>query len=1000
MSMIKSACTLKRNSIVFGIFIAFFVFLFFTMGGFIDAKGIYDTPDSHDSHDSHPIHDSFDKQKIRVGWFIVDGYQFYDSHGNRSGYGYDYLHELSHYGNYEYEFVDGTWEECYQWLKEGKIDLLTFAQRTDERAKEIAFTETSMGEAYSTITALNSNKNISYDNPNSLHGKTVAGISGSIQISQFEEWCKDKGIKCKVVGFIDPPAALPSLYNGTVDALLTTSFRKMTMGEKMIAKFSPNQIRMAVSKNNLELKASLEESMSRIQFDHPTLISALNDKYFSSNIEKSHPLSQSEKEYLKSLPRLRVVSNSERPPLVYNTASGEAGFYIDVFDLLCRKLNISYDYISTDNYEQALEMIKNGEADIVLDFAFDYTWADENNVTPTATYITMQYCKIEPKSSNGKERNLVAAAKGRHLTDAYIKKHYPEHKIKWYDNTTQCIEAIRKGECDVTFTTTYTSDYFLAEYKYNNLMSTHIGFTQNPTIAIANKHNPLLATLFSRAISGISPTELNEIMAKHTLRQPEEIGVWKIVYENPLLGLLIVGIISSVIVALLIITIHFKSRYNKRLIENINTDRITQGMSFEKFIIESGRLTAARGLQKYGILYLDIQNFKYINETFGRTAGDNWLKGVHQCLISSLHEDELAARAYADHFIVCYKFVDKKTTRERLEALWKNINELSNEFAHYCALFRVGIYVLQDNDTEITKAIDSAIYALNTLDTISENSVAYYNEDMRTRFEKERTLERDMSSALENHDFLTYYQPKCNIHTKEITGAEALVRWSHPVKGLIPPNDFIPFFEKNNFIVKLDLYMFEQVSRHMREMMDKGITPVPTSINFSRHHLRMPNWTNTLLEIANKYNVPTNLYELELTETVAEENFNLVANVARRLREAGFKIAIDDFGSGYSSIQLLYKIPIDVLKMDKSCFDIEEHSKIKREVLESVVEAAIQNDIHVIWEGVETPEQVQLINEFRCSSAQGFFYYRPMPYDEFQTLLKSQQDNKDSSNKE
>lgn len=247
-----------------------------------------------------------------------------------------------------------------------------------------------------------------------------------------------------------------------------------------------------------------------------------------------------------------------------------------------------------------------------------------------------------------------------------------------------------------------------------------------------------------------------------------------------------------------------------------------------------------------------------------------------------------------------------------------------------------------------------------------------------------------MHAALERREFVAYFQPKVDLDDHRIIGAEALVRWRHPKLGLIPPGDFIPFFERNGFVTKLDLYMFEQACRCQRALLDEGIEPAPVSVNFSRRHLRAGDWSEKLIAIAEKYGLSTRLFELELTETVAEEDFGLVVAASQRIKSRGFALSIDDFGSGYSSVQLLYRIPIDVLKLDKSCLSEKGARRIEREIVKSIIQIALDNGIRVIWEGIETPAQEAFIRQYGCRYAQGYLYWRPMPFEEYARLLKEQ----------
>ena len=379
-----------------------------------------------------------------------------------------------------------------------------------------------------------------------------------------------------------------------------------------------------------------------------------------------------------------------------------------------------------------------------------------------------------------------------------------------------------------------------------------------------------------------------------------------------------------------------------------------------------------------------------MNDTYGHEHGDKALKIISEILCSSIVPGELAARAYADHFVLLLKCEDKEVLTQRMRELCAKISDRISLNQDYRVLFKTGICPFQagDGDMNLDKVLDRSIYALSTLGQISENGVAFFSDKMAQAVEKEKSLERDMNKALQNGEFVPFYQPKVDLATKKIIGSEALARWKHPERGIIPPGEFIPFFEKNNFVVKLDLCIFETVCRQQRELINRGITPCPVSVNFSRLHIRHPEWCDKLTEIINRYSLSADLFELELTETIAEDDLALVKYATGKLKSNGFRISIDDFGAGYSSVQLLYRIPIDVLKLDRSCLSSTEAKLMEHEILSSLIRIAQANQIQVIWEGVENQQQEDFIKDHGCTCAQGFYYARPMPFEDYAVALR------------
>ncbi len=246
-----------------------------------------------------------------------------------------------------------------------------------------------------------------------------------------------------------------------------------------------------------------------------------------------------------------------------------------------------------------------------------------------------------------------------------------------------------------------------------------------------------------------------------------------------------------------------------------------------------------------------------------------------------------------------------------------------------------------------------------------------------------------MRSALINKEFIVYLQPKIDLSTRQISGAEALVRWLPPDENLIPPKDFIPLFEKNGFVVELDFYVYEEVFKVLRKWLDEKRCLVPISLNVSRIHLRDYNFVPRLTSLINKYNLPTDLIELEITESTFFENINQLLKVISELKHYGFTFSIDDFGSGYSSLNILKDLPIDVLKLDKGFFPRDNISKKEKIIVSTIVDMAKKLDIRVISEGIETIEQCDFLTNIGCDMVQGYLFAKPMPISEFEKIVSS-----------
>lgn len=298
-----------------------------------------------------------------------------------------------------------------------------------------------------------------------------------------------------------------------------------------------------------------------------------------------------------------------------------------------------------------------------------------------------------------------------------------------------------------------------------------------------------------------------------------------------------------------------------------------------------------------------------------------------------------------------------------------------------------GIFFLQ-KPLPINICIDRAALALDHLKDDHSRSYMVYNEAIREQLLGESELIKDFQEALESGQFFVLLQPKYYLDTEEVMGAEALVRWNHPAKGLLSPLQFIPLFEENNLITELDMFVLRKVCSKLRHWLDEGFVPLPISVNQSRAHLENPTYVNDLVHAVDDYRLEHNLLEFEMTESFFLDDLGQFKAVVSDLRREGFAVSIDDFGSGYSSLNMLKNISFDFLKLDRGFLMEAEDDHRSQMVIQSVIQMAQKLGISIVAEGVETKAQVEMLRAMECTIAQGYYYQRPIPMDAYEKLLK------------
>lgn len=384
-----------------------------------------------------------------------------------------------------------------------------------------------------------------------------------------------------------------------------------------------------------------------------------------------------------------------------------------------------------------------------------------------------------------------------------------------------------------------------------------------------------------------------------------------------------------------------------------------------------------------GFIQFDIRKFKIVNDLYGEKFGDEVLDFIKTQLTECCNKGQHFVNLRSDVFMVVMEYDREDELVEFIELLDKKISYFKNIKLQ----MSYGVYTVEDKRIELRQMEDRAAMARKAAKENILTNILFYREQFKDSLYNKKFIEENMQAAIAERQFLMYLQPKYSITRNEIIGAEALVRWRHPERGMIYPNEFIPIIEENGFIKKVDHYIWEEVCRFIRRCMDTGIPCCPVSVNVSRVHLHDNECIYILADLIKKYNIPRNLLELEITESTDDQQ---VSMKAFQLKDEGYTLLMDDFGSGYSSLNILLETPFDVIKLDKKFVENMMLSNKGRVILEQVVTMANQLHIGILAEGVETKEQIDQLHSIGCDHVQGFYYAKPMPAEEFFTLLEKQ----------
>lgn len=412
-------------------------------------------------------------------------------------------------------------------------------------------------------------------------------------------------------------------------------------------------------------------------------------------------------------------------------------------------------------------------------------------------------------------------------------------------------------------------------------------------------------------------------------------------------------------------------------------DELTGIYNKQAFYAKTKEMLLDNPDKNFDLLRINIERFKVLNDLFGESTGDKLLRYIGKFLKEINLPLCVSGRLYADNFVVCYE-AGKGDSRRMINTL----QMVADSFAiNNRTILSFGLYRIDDKTLPVSVMCDRANMALWKAKGNFKNPYCEYDEKMRQQVLKEQKIINAMEMAIQNKEFTLYLQPKYNIEKGTIIGAEALVRWISLENGFISPGDFIPVFENNGFVYEVDKFIWEESCRYLRKWLDEGREVHPISVNVSRIDLYDPKLVQHLVDLREKYQLPPQYLELEITESAYTEDPEQIITITRQLREAGFVILMDDFGTGYSSLNMLKDIQIDVLKLDMGFLKSSDHSAKGGNILTAILKMAESLKMQTIAEGVETKEQVEFLKSIGCKYVQGFYYSKPLPVDEFEKLI-------------
>lgn len=943
--------------------------------------------------------------RIYVPLMNNSGFVSYDNE-SFSGYYIDYLEEVARYTGWNYELLPiETYDELDKVCESKEFDLMLGMIYSEEYDRQYFDYPKHTAGAKRYVFAVPKDSELIFDKECAYLRSTRIGIASNSGITELEErfrnFCFMNGINCvsdleqeyeNGVNFIhiEPSSWREKLKSGEIDGILSSDAFCLEQDMYAITEFGQDQIYFTAPNNKADILKQLDNAIEKINSYNSNFNNALYEKYFYKNSEHNLSFNDDEKEYLDEGHLFEVSVLSSYAPYTYINDDGKpSGMILEALNMISEKTGgrLKFKYRFYDNATQAMEAVQSGECDICGISVYSLMVDNSERERKSTSFYSDSFMYYKGGQNIGKKKNRTAVLMPE-LSRKLLGSKGETVKVVNGDTPGLCLKKVNDDEIGFTVLLSKVGDYNKSYNGYSNLNAYPVSggevlFCLSYSADFSDKG----IAIIDKCIADIDEESLDSYITEVSMFEHKSHTLQDYVKENIVMFSLIFVFILMIICTLLIIIIISIMNNSRKIHRLLYSDEITGGASYKRFLEEAENLKTEPGKRRM-LIYMNISSFKYINNVFGYEAGNKVLCEVENFMGKHLNGQPFA-RIYADRFAALICFDDFEYINQKIEEKLTEFEVICKEkYPAFNIWVKIGAYVLKDDDT-IQKASNLANYAMNEIQKTTHNEYLLYDETMYNKVLVQKEIEKDMWGAIENNEFEAFYQPKYNIDTKELIGAEALVRWRHHDKGLLSPGVFIPLFEKNHFIIQVDFYIFECVCRFIRSLINEERELFPISSNFSRLHLNEADFVDRLTEIVEKYQVPPMYLEIEITETVATENFDQFISTIKQLKERGFKVSIDDFGSGHSSIQLLYKLPIDVLKFDKDFVDNKDVSEMELELMDSIITVTLKNGIKIICEGVETKEQEEFVRKHNCIYVQGYLYSRPVEEKEFRKLLKN-----------
>ena len=918
---------------------------------------------------------------LKVGYIPNTNFIDEDWAGHYRGYGYEYMESLAIYGHWNFEYIPyRTWLELGEALQSGEVDMIPTMPGDYRAFRNTTRTDHVIGRF--PMELIVSDAGLKPE-------MKIGNLPTSYATPALPSIAEEEGFSYELISyntFYDMVEALnQGDIDGYIDAMVYT-----TIPREPIAIFDRQSYRLLVKSSNAELLDALNYAMDQMLLYQPNIRDRLNRKYMRNN---GFPLilSRKERDFLQNHKKLKASILNNQKPDAYFEDGEYKGSIIDIVKKMGEDLGVEIEFVRVANQEENAKLLQSGQIDFMADALGDFSWANDYDINLTQPYINVGYVAVHRKDEQDqKELPVIACVKDLLYTKSQIEQHFTTNKIHYVSNINEAFQAVSTGQADLLFVPRSQAMHFIEDTEtYNLSTSSEEYFNDTLCLGVSKNKEPELWHILNKEINHLDKDFINAAINKNQRSTFHLTPRW-LIYHHPVEAVIGITMLALIIGGIIIYRQSLKREHIKVIQHMAYTD-LRYNMP-NLVWLESQMSTylknrnATKSTKNVYIAVLAMESKSALVAQYGEDLLISYMRDTSKQLEKKPWVDMVAIGISSNKLIcVCQAESDAQIS-EYMSEILEDYSYIETKDSRIWLHMRAGICEYHPTDFSVRQVAEKANVACSAS---SEHDVQVFNDKMQDDMSLQHKIEGHMEKALADGEFKAWYQPKYDIKTRRIIGAEALVRWTSSEMGFMPPGKFIPLFEQNGFVIPVDYAILEQVFQLQKSRLKQGKEVVPISVNQSRLHMTEEGYLDKIKAIIDKYQLsPTGLIELEVTETVfgdfdQKTNQKRAADIISKLHEMGFTISVDDFGSGYSSFMMLNHLPMDVMKIDRTLLDASGDSNRMRSILANVIKLGRSLNMQVICEGIETREQEELLLELGCHYGQGFLNAKPMPLDDF-----------------